>query len=326
MGYVLDTEDLPAADRVEALHTAMLYASAPCHVLHENPDGPVHARLEVWDLGPANIFTHRSSGIRLLRTAKLARQDAMPVIALSVQRRADGRIDQHGRQRVVPPGTLMAVDLSAPYDFSWSGDGAAGCLQIPFDQLGLPMEVVRRGLADLAASPLYALVTDHIAQLARTPAAITADPARPTVATASIDLARALLASAARSPRHTREIHAETLLTRIRAHTRRHLRDPDLTPASVAAAHHISLRHLYKLCAAANFSLEQWIIDQRLAHLHHALTQPDLAHLPIATLARRWGFRDPTHFTRRFKSRYGLTPSQWRRSHSHSHANPDPTT
>ncbi|XVU24868.1 helix-turn-helix domain-containing protein [Actinoplanes sp. CA-054009] len=314
MGYVLDTEHLPDTDRVEAVHTAMMYASAPCHVLHEDPRGPVHARLEVWDLGGANIFTHRSTGIRLLRTAKLARQDAMPVIALSVQRRADGHLDQHGDQRVVAPGDLLAVDLSAPYDFSWSGEGAAGCLQIPFDQLGLPLDVVRRATPGIAASPLYRLVTEHITQLARDPARITADVSATAVAAASIDLARALLVSAARSTKHTRRIRAETLLTRIRAYTRLHMGDPSLTPALIAAAHNISVRHLYKLCAEADLSLEQWIIDQRLDRIRHDLTLPDRAHLPIAAIAHHWGFRDPTHFARRFKSRYGLTPSQWRRS------------
>ncbi|MEV6494699.1 hypothetical protein AB0M20_39670, partial [Actinoplanes sp. NPDC051633] len=199
MGFVLDTAELPPRERVEAVHTAMRYASAPCHVLHEDPTGDVYARMEVWDLGDANIFTHRSSGIRLLRTAKLARQDAMPVIALSVQQRADGRIEQRDRQRVVVPGELLVVDLSAPYDYSWSGDGAAGCLQIPFDQLGLPIDLIRRAAADVAVSPLYRLVTEHIAQLARDPAGISADPSSTAVAAAGVDLARALLASAARS-------------------------------------------------------------------------------------------------------------------------------
>lgn len=41
----------------------------------------------------------------------------------------------------------------------------------------------------------------------------------------------------------------------------------------------------------------------------------DLAdrHLPIAAVARRWGFKDPTHFTRRFRAAYGVLPSEWRR-------------
>jgi AraC-like DNA-binding protein len=314
MGFLLDTSGMPAGERAEAVHTAMMYASAPCHVIHEDPGGDVHARMEVWDFGGANIFTHASSGIRLLRTAKLARQDAMPVIALSVQRRADGRIEQRGRQRRVPPGDLLAVDLSAPYDYSWSGDGAAGCLQIPFDQVGLPVDVVRRTASEIGASPLYRLVTDHIAHLARDPAAITGDASATAVAAASVDLVRAMLASADRSGRHARQVLAETLLTRVRAYVRRHLADPELSPAVIAAAHNVSLRQLYKVCAAAGISLEQSIIEERLQRVRHELTQPQRRNLPIAAVARRWGFRDATHFTRRFKARYGMTPSQWQRS------------
>ncbi|MCY1137157.1 helix-turn-helix domain-containing protein [Actinoplanes sp. Pm04-4] len=313
MGYVLDTAELTADQRVEAVNTAMLYASAPCHVVHEDPAGAVHARLEVWDFGDANIFTHRSSGIRLLRTAKQARQDSMPVVALAVQQRADGRIEQGGHQRLVAPGELVVVDLSAPYDYSWSGSGGAAALQIPYDQLGLPLDVVRRASAVPGASPLYRLVTEHIAQLGRDPAGITGDPASAAAAAASIDLVRALLVSAARSHRHAPQVFAETLLTRVRAFTRRRLADPNLSPAMIAAAHGVSVRQLYKLCADAGLSLEQWIINERLHRVGHELSRPDRRHLPIATIAQRWGFRDPTHFTRRFKARYGLTPSQWRR-------------
>src|SRR5690242_16224555 len=114
MRFVLDTAQMPPGERVEAVHTAMMYASAPCHVIHEDPDGEVYARMEVWDLGLATIFTHRSSGVRLLRTERLARQDAMPVIALSVQQRGRGRIERGGRRDVVPTGDLLAVDLSGP--------------------------------------------------------------------------------------------------------------------------------------------------------------------------------------------------------------------
>jgi AraC-like DNA-binding protein len=313
MGYVLDTAGMPARERVEAVNSAMRYASAPCHVIHEDPDGRVYARMEVCDLGDANIFTHRSSGIRLLRTAKLARQDAMPVVALSVQQRATGRLDQHGHRRLVPRGELLAVDLSAPYDYSWSGDGAAGCIQIPLDRLGLPVDAVRQAAANLPASPLYRLVTSHIAHLARDPARIAADPAAPAVAAASIELARALLASAARSGPAARGVLADTLLTRIRTYVRQNLTDPELSPAAIAAAHNISVRYLYQLCAGAGFSLEQWIIAERLAGAHRDLARPAARLRPIGAVARAWGFRDPTHFARRFKAAYGVPPQQWRR-------------
>jgi AraC-like DNA-binding protein len=312
MGYVLDTAGMPARERVEAVQAAMRYASAPCHVIHENPDGHVYARMEVWDLGDTNVFTQRSSGIRLLRTAKLARQDAMPVVALSVQQRATGRLDQRGHRQLVPRGELLAVDLSGPYDYSWSGDGAAGCLQIPLDRLGLPVDTVRQAAANLRASPLYRLVTSHIAHLARDPARITADATAPAVAVASVELARALLASAARSRPVARQVLADTLPTRIRAYVRLHLTDPELSPARIAAAHNISVRYLYRICAAAGFSLEQWIIAERLAGARRDLARPAGRPRPVGAIARSWGFRDPTHFTRRFTAAYGVTPHQWR--------------
>ncbi|GAA0222585.1 helix-turn-helix domain-containing protein [Cryptosporangium japonicum] len=313
MPYVLDTAGIPPEDRIEAVYAAMMHASAPCHVLHEDPDGDVHCRLEVWDLGDANIFLTRSSGIRLLRTDKLAKQEAMPVVAVSVQERAHGHLEQRRHLQVVPPGNLLAVDLSGAYDYAWSGHGAAGCIQIPVDQLGLPIDVIRRAIPRLRASPLYRMVTAHITNLVRDRARITADPAVATVATASIELARALLASADRAEQVTSQVLAETLLTRVRAYVRRHLADPDLTPGRIAAAHNVSLRHLYKVCADADLSLEQWVITQRLHRVWHELADQDNRHLPIAVIARRWGFRDPTHFARRFKARYGISPGQWRR-------------
>jgi AraC-like DNA-binding protein len=318
MPYVLDTAVIPARDRVEAVFAAMMQASAPCYVIHEDPDGDVHARMGLWELGGATIFTTRASGIRLLRTPRQAKQDVMPVVALSVQQQAHGRHAQLARQAIVAPGELMAVDLSAPYDFSWSGHGAAGCIQIPIDQLGLPVDVIRRAVGNVRETPLHRLVGQHIAHLVADADRLSVDPAATALGAASIELARALLVSAAHVD--SREAMADTLLTRVRAYVRRHLTDPDLRPATIAAAHNVSLRHLYKVCAGAGLSLEQWIIDERIRGAREELSRPEGGQRSIAMIARRWGFRDPTHFTRRFRAEYGITPSEWRSAHSRSSA------
>jgi AraC-like DNA-binding protein len=314
MGFVLDTADIPPGDRIDVVYEAMMQASVPSYVIHEDPGDEIHTRLELWDLGSASVFTARSTGLRLLRTPRQARQDAAPVIALSVQMLADGRHEQLGHRQIVRPGSLMMADLSSPYDFSWSGDGAAGCIQIPIDQIGLPIDVIRRAAANLRTSPLYDMVTSHVAHLARDAEQLSADPAAATLGGASIELTRALLASAAHAEPHARAALAETLLTRIRTYVRQHLADPDLRPATIAAAHNISVRYLYKICASADLSLEQWIIGERLRCAREELLRPDTHRRTIAMVARRWGFTDPTHFTRRFRGTYGLTPSEMRRT------------
>ena len=42
---------------------------------------------------------------------------------------------------------------------------------------------------------------------------------------------------------------------------------------------------------------------------HRRLAAP----APIAAVAAGWGFKDPTHFARRFRAAYGLRPQEWRR-------------
>ncbi|GAA3289712.1 helix-turn-helix domain-containing protein [Streptomyces cinereospinus] len=240
-------------------------ATVPCYVVQEESGARINARMDVWHMTAMQVFSTDSTGIRLVRTARQARRtDAAPVIAFAVQTRSQGHQDHLDHQRLVAPGQLMLMDLSAPYDYAWSGHGASRCVQIPLDQLTLPIDVVRGALVNLPSSPLYPMLTDHIARLTGDIEDLLGDPASAGLEEITLGLARALIASAARQDRRARAVLAETRVTRIRAYARRHLSEPDLTPARIAAAHHISERYLYKLCAQAGFSLTQWIISRRL--------------------------------------------------------------
>jgi AraC-like DNA-binding protein len=326
MAVLIDTAELPAPERMDAVFSAMVEAVAPCYVIHENPGEGIHTRLEEWQIGDARVLSTDSSGFRLLRTPRQSRQDVTPMIALSVQTRAPGRYVQFSTEQHVAQGGLMIADLSAPYDFSWSGPGGAATLQMPIDQLGVSVDVVRRAMAGLTESPLYDLVTDHVRRLVADAERLAADPAAHELGAATIELARAFLLSASRSGQQVRPAMAETLPTRIRAYVRRHLTDPDLSPESIAAAHNISVRYLYKVCARSGFSLQQWIIRERLRGARDELSDPASADRTIAVVARRWGFSDPTHFSRRFRGEYGASPGEWRRFHAHAgDASDEPT-
>jgi len=101
---------------------------------------------------------------------------------------------------------------------------------------------------------------------------------------------------------------------RIKDHVERNLADPALCPASIAAAHHISVRYLHKLFAAEQLTVSGYLRGRRLRRCALQLRDPRLAGVPIAVLAGRAGFGDLSGFGRAFKTSFGLTPSQYRRS------------
>ena len=71
------------------------------------------------------------------------------------------------------------------------------------------------------------------------------------------------------------------------------------------------MRQLYKACTEAGVSLEQPLIEQRLERARAELLTPAGRRRPIAVTARACGFRDPSHFSRRFRGAYGLSPREW---------------
>ena len=182
------------------------------------------------------------------------------------------------------------------------------------DQLGLPVDVVRRAVPRLRASPLHGLVRTHLEQVCNRAVEFAADAGGAALGTATVELVRALIVSAAGDFAGSAAVREETLVSRVRAYVDQHLTDPGLTPARIAAAHAVSVRQLYKACSAAGLSLEQCIIAARLDLARAQLVSPTGRRRSIAATARTCGFTDPSHFTRRFKATYGLTPRDWQRA------------
>ncbi|MER5202390.1 helix-turn-helix domain-containing protein [Streptomyces sp. NPDC002825] len=100
------------------------------------------------------------------------------------------------------------------------------------------------------------------------------------------------------------------LLSRIHAHIEDHLMDPDLSPESIARAHHISVRYLQKLFQNDGSTVSQWVRQRRLESCRFELGR-STRRITMAALAHRWGFRSPSHFSRTFRGAYGMSPSEW---------------
>ena len=92
--------------------------------------------------------------------------------------------------------------------------------------------------------------------------------------------------------------------------------DPELSPHAVAQECGISKRYLQTLLAASGTSFVQELNATRLDRASDMLVDPRAQTLSIADVAFRSGFLDPGYFTRAFRKRFGITPSEWRAGHA----------
>jgi AraC-like DNA-binding protein len=157
--------------------------------------------------------------------------------------------------------------------------------------------------------PLATLVYDYLYRVA-TDSALLASPDVDLVAAPSVELLRALITTHLRADGLAAEPLHATLRLRFLEYARTHHGDPALSAEQIAAAHHVSVRYLYKVLAESGVSLADWIRTYRLQACRRELSASPLA--TIAAVARRHGFANMSSFNRAFRAAYGTTPSQWR--------------
>jgi len=103
-------------------------------------------------------------------------------------------------------------------------------------------------------------------------------------------------------------------LAAIKADIERHITDGSLSVAALAARHHISERYLHKLFEDEELTYSRFVLDRRLALAYRKLRQPRSGGRTISSIAHDAGFGDLSYFNRTFRRRYGITPSDARRS------------
>jgi AraC-like DNA-binding protein len=94
-------------------------------------------------------------------------------------------------------------------------------------------------------------------------------------------------------------------------HIDQHLAEPDLTPASTAAALGISLRHLHLLFEPTGTSFAQYVMRRRLLQCRAALEGRAVMR-SVTDVAFAWGFANLTTFYRAFRREFGMAPGDAR--------------
>jgi transcriptional regulator GlxA family with amidase domain len=98
-------------------------------------------------------------------------------------------------------------------------------------------------------------------------------------------------------------------LAAVKRHIDLHLADPGLTPASVAAALHISARQLHRLFEPSSSTFSRYVLHQRLLRCRDTIAGATGTGRSVVDIAFGWGFNSMATFYRAFASEFGSQPA-----------------
>lgn len=306
---VIDSATIPRHDRLNFVVESVTSAANATTFTSRAERGRVHLSMSVWQFADVTVFDTECSAHTLRRTGPVGSAEE-PAVMFTHGLKGVGAHHQPGRQAEVRPSGLWATDLSAPYDHHVS-DTRTLTARVTSESLAIGMDVVRSALAHLHTSPLAPLFTHQLREVRRLAGQVD-DVTAASIGASTLSLARALVASVAPESRTSREALEGALIHRVKAFVRQHLGDPRLGAQTIADAHFVSVRQLYKVCADNDIRLEQWIIDERLARAASDLARDRLSRMSVSEIATRCGFTSAAHFATRFRRTFGVSPREWR--------------
>ncbi|HEV7651497.1 MAG TPA: helix-turn-helix domain-containing protein [Actinophytocola sp.] len=319
MSTLIRVDELPAADRLDFVQemTASTWVPMECRAVYRTDyEGEFRAS----GLGAMQVVVMDIMPITVRRTPVLISQVDPDMLKMVLVRGGNSCVvDQGGRQARLRAGEFAVYDTRRPYEVACGADGEQPLQMMTFMFPPSMMPLPRNRLGGLTATRFPAtaglgdLTSQFLLQLARNVDHYSpADAARLSAAALEV-LATRLAHELDARDWGTPESRRHALLTTVQAFIHQHLGDPELSPATIAAAQHVSLRSLHQLFHDEGLTVSGWMRRRRLEGCRRDLSDPALASRPVAAIASSWGFASAADFSRVFRAAHGLPPSEYRR-------------
>lgn len=263
------------------------------------------------NLGEVSTFKVTGYPHVLRRTPRVVREQPVELLKVCLPLRGRMIVHQFEHELVVEPGGLAVYDTGRPYDLRLDGDWECAVMTFPRSALGLPEAWVTGAMGRIhearqgPGSVLRNLIPSSLQQAGiDIPAS-----ARIRFGEAGVQL----LASVISQEKTVCTDEASDAM-RLQAieYVRYHCQSPNLSHGDVASALHMSPRTLDRLFENEPSTLTEMIREMRLDGARRELIDPRSTYQTVSAVAAHWCFPDAAHFSRLFKSRFGVSPSMAR--------------
>lgn len=274
----------------------------------DSENGDIVAELLAFDFAGARLWFLGSNAQRAVRSEPVQRRSA-PVAIFLLE--GVGKLSQDGRECELEPGSFAFVDAARPLKLEHPGTFRELYLQFPQKafragdfQKSVAVKMSARTSLD---RPLYDCVRNVWDA---------AGDLKPEDHSAAIS-ALISLASMTSAFRHGKaQASLPMRVERAMGFIEHRLGDERLSAQAVADSQGVSRRYLDELFLQSGHRIESWIWERRLQRAADELRVQRQNNRSLLQIALDLGFKDPSHFSRMFTRRHGVSPRQYRRDHT----------
>lgn len=269
-------------------------------------------------LGPIRIIKLASGPITIRRTENdIDGSAGERCFTFLLQIEGSAHFQQYGNQIVLQPGDMSLCDNSAPYCYSSEEACGAIMLRVPTnvlrESLPSPQECCCQRLSH--GQDLVSMAGAMVRSLMEQLRVGLSDECRQRAAQHLLSMISGCYVAS-----FDRLSSRSSVMTgrhwRVRLFIEQNLRDPELSPAMIAAQLKLSSRYLRMIFAANNESISAYVLRRRLEECAARLTDPRWSGHSITEIAFSWGFNSAPHFTRSFREHFKLSPRDYRQQRS----------
>ncbi|MGI4730948.1 MAG: helix-turn-helix domain-containing protein [Janthinobacterium lividum] len=306
------TDDVPPGERLTYWIEAVCEAFFELRV-DSSAGRDFTGTVDLCELGPLGMLFLRSDDQHVERTPHQVARSVTGRYQLVQFRNSHGRVRQFGREVIVDPGGCTLIDSRHPFTLDNKSDQDALSIALPVDwvesRVRNPEDAIARhwragdGWSGVLGATLARLAPAHGGGLSL-PSSVASDQIGSLLALA--------VGQPGVSPVH--EAAGQDLLRHVRDTIRGSCQDTALNAENVAACHGLSSADLHLRLAIDGSSFDAEVTACRLEGARRMLADRRFDDLSIADVALRWGFAPTDRFVARFRRRFDLAPSWFRKA------------